>query len=74
MQHYKSGIDNPSSCDPEELNHAVLIVGFGSTPEGTDYWLIKNSWAADWGEDGYYRIVRGINKCGVAEDALHSII
>jgi C1A family cysteine protease len=73
MQHYQKGIDNPSSCDPEELNHAVLIVGFGST-DGTDYWIIKNSWGADWGEDGYYRIVRGENKCGVAEDPVHSII
>jgi len=74
MQHYQQGIDNPSPCDPEDLNHAVLIVGFGTTPDGTDYWIIKNSWGPDWGEDGYYRIVRGQNKCGVAEDAAHAII
>jgi len=74
MQLYQKGIDNPSSCDPDELNHAVLIVGFGSTPDGTDYWIIKNSWGTNWGEDGYYRIVRGQNKCGVAEDPLHAII
>lgn len=73
MQDYVRGIDNPKRCNVRSLDHAVLVVGFG-TENGVDYWKIKNSWNTDWGEEGYYRIVRGENKCGVAEDAVHSAI
>ena len=74
MQLYKRGIDNPKNCKTSQagLDHAVLIVGYG-VENGTPYWKIKNSWNTDWGEDGYYRIVRGLNKCGVASDAVHSV-
>ena len=75
MQDYASGIDNPHNCQAKwnSLDHAVLFVGFG-TENGVDYWVIKNSWAKDWGEEGYYRIVRGENKCGIALDAIHSVV
>jgi len=77
MKSYKAGVANPAGCKSgignNRLNHAVLLVGFGSE-NGQDYWKIKNSWGSTWGENGYYRIVRGSNKCGVAEDAVHSIV
>jgi len=73
MQIYVSGIANPSQCSAKNLDHAVLIVGYG-TENGVDYWKIKNSWGPVWGEKGYYRIVRGVNACGVAEDAVHSLV
>jgi len=71
MQRYKGGIDNPLFCLKESLDHAVLIVGYG-TENGKDYWKIKNSWNTDWGEEGFYRIIRGTNKCGLGNDAVHS--
>jgi C1A family cysteine protease len=73
LQTYKSGITNPLICRSGEaaLDHAVLMVGYG-TDGGDAYWKIKNSWAADWGEEGYFRIVSGTNKCGIAMDAVHS--
>ena len=53
--------------------HAVKMLGWG-TDQGTDYWLIANSWNPYWGEEGYYRIVRGENHCGVANFAVHSVL
>jgi len=74
MQSYSRGIDNPSNCEdsPYSINHAVTIVGYG-TENGVDFWKIKNSWGSSWGENGYYRIVRGKNKCALATDAVHSV-
>lgn len=66
-QNYKGGVYNPSSnsCSPDNINHAVTVVGYG-VDNGLDYWLIKNSWGKYWGEDGYIRLAKGSNTCGVA--------
>eukprot|EP01062_Namystynia_karyoxenos_P052511 TRINITY_DN420_c0_g1_i13.p1 TRINITY_DN420_c0_g1~~TRINITY_DN420_c0_g1_i13.p1 ORF type:complete len:763 (+),score=263.24 TRINITY_DN420_c0_g1_i13:89-2377(+) len=73
MQMYTGGVDNPPRCLTKP-SHCMLIVGFGTDENGVDYWKIKNSWGPDWGEKGYYRMVRGVNKCGIAEDIVHSVI
>jgi len=64
LQFYRSGIFAPSRCNADSLNHAVLLVGFG-TEDGSDYWTVKNSWGESWGEDGYFRMARGVGMCGV---------
>ena len=60
-----------------ELNHAAVIVGYGTTADGVDYWLIKNSWDVMWGERGYMRIWRnsGIQggPCALALKALYPV-
>eukprot|EP01083_Nonionella_stella_P099394 279480_1 len=64
LQRYKGGVFDPKACDPSDLDHGVLIVGYGDE-DGTPFWIVKNSWGAKWGEDGYFRIVRGSGKCGI---------
>lgn len=68
LMFYRRGIYN-GDCDFAPLNHAVLLVGEGYDPIlRKRYWLLKNSWGTDWGEDGYFRIERtdrGTDKCGV---------
>lgn len=69
LQHYKSGIWDPKDgsvfgCSNTDLDHAVLIVGYG-TQNNTDYWLVKNSWGEKWGENGYFKIIRGVGECGI---------
>jgi len=66
FQYYIGGIidEDEWSCDPEGLNHGVVLVGYGSE-DGLDYWIIRNSWGDYWGEDGYVRVARGKGTCGV---------
>ncbi|GKB47737.1 senescence-specific cysteine protease SAG39-like protein [Tanacetum coccineum] len=56
-----------------DLDHAITAVGYGTTTDGTKYWLMKNSWGKSWGENGYIRIKRDVSAkeglCGIAMDA-----
>jgi len=66
LQHYGSGIIDDSVQCNKNLNHAVAIVGYG-VENGIKYWTVRNSWSSTWGEDGYFRIQRGVNKCGIEQ-------
>ncbi|XVF36023.1 hypothetical protein REPUB_Repub19eG0022500 [Reevesia pubescens] len=70
MQTYMHGVSCPYICG-KNLDHGVLLVGYGAEGyapirfKNKPYWIIKNSWGETWGEDGYYKICRGRNVCGV---------
>eukprot|EP00746_Dinoflagellata_sp_MGD_P104971 gnl/MRDRNA2_/MRDRNA2_43626_c0_seq1.p1 gnl/MRDRNA2_/MRDRNA2_43626_c0~~gnl/MRDRNA2_/MRDRNA2_43626_c0_seq1.p1 ORF type:complete len:375 (-),score=78.28 gnl/MRDRNA2_/MRDRNA2_43626_c0_seq1:41-1165(-) len=72
LQFYKSGVANPKFCRNDTIDHAVLLTGFG-TDSGQAYWSIKNSWGAKWGENGYFRLLRGVGKCGINTMAVSAI-
>jgi hypothetical protein len=71
FQLYHSGIYADPDCGKDSPTEAVLIVGYGTTPEGRDYWTVKNSWGTGWGQAGYIWIARNDdNLCGIASYAL----
>ena len=66
---YSSGVYNSTTCanGSSDVNHAVLAVGYGTDSDsGLDYWIVKNSWSATWGNEGFFKIQRGVNMCGIA--------
>jgi C1A family cysteine protease len=66
---YSDGIYDQPQCTGAVLSHAVLIVGFGKdSTTGKEYWIVKNSFGQAWGEDGYIRMVRGKNMCGIEKN------
>ncbi|KAJ0913787.1 putative zingipain [Helianthus annuus] len=49
--------------DIDSINHTITIVGYGREDD-VDYWIIKNSWGTDWGEQGFMRLGRNVNSYG----------
>ena len=77
FQFYSSGVITSEDCGTS-LDHGVLIVGYGEE-QSTPYWLVKNSWASTWGDDGYVKILRSDSThdegiCGIAMEASFPIM
>lgn len=56
------------------VNHVVLLVGYGTTADGVPYWLLQNQWGTAWGQNGFIKIERGKNACGVATSVIRPLI
>ncbi|RWR94161.1 cathepsin B-like protein [Cinnamomum micranthum f. kanehirae] len=64
--HYKSGVYKHITGYALG-GHCVKLIGWGTTDDGEDYWLLTNQWNRSWGDDGYFKIRRGTNECGIEE-------
>jgi len=74
---YKNGVYDSTVCKdgPQDVNHAVVAVGWGTDEDtGKDYYLVRNSWGTGFGIDGYFKIVRNKNMCGLAVCASYPVV
>lgn len=73
IQMYDSGIFNNWEGCQGQIDHGVLLVGYGADDNGDLFWKIKNSWGDDFGEKGFFRLARkegkGVGICSVTEQA-----
>jgi C1A family cysteine protease len=67
---YRSGVIKKHHCG-HNLDHGVLVVGYGVDEKGVRYWKLKNSWGKEWGLDGYFLLERtdsrsnSVGTCGI---------
>ncbi|VEL08521.1 unnamed protein product [Protopolystoma xenopodis] len=74
---YGGGIFNSEICDSYMINHAILITGYKTEKKSLQkYWIVKNSWGEDWGEEGYIRVAREDppNLCGILAIGVYPIL
>ncbi|KAG9445491.1 hypothetical protein H6P81_016831 [Aristolochia fimbriata] len=67
--HYKTGVYKHLTGSVMG-GHAVKLIGWGRSDEGEDYWLLANQWNKSWGDNGFFKIRRGTNECGIEEDVV----
>lgn len=75
---YSGGVFDNDACGTQ-LNHGVSVVGFGTdSASGKNFWIVRNSWGATWGEQGYIRMVikpgKNQGECGINMDPSYPVV
>jgi cathepsin X len=71
LHEYTGGIIEDTTGN-KGINHEISIVGWGEE-DGTNFWIIRNSWGHSWGESGFFRIVRGVDNLGIESECSWAI-
>lgn len=69
FQLYSSGIFDDPECTGKKIDHGVNVIGYDSHS-----FIVRNTWGREWGEDGYIRIKRGNNVCGIKDHIFYPIV
>lgn len=66
LMNYTGGVITSGYCGTN-LDHAVVVVGYGKESNGQEYFLVRNSWGTGWGEAGYFKVgvSEGYGPCGI---------
>ena len=67
LENYTGGIYHDETGDTD-IVHDISVVGYGIDADGTKFWTVRNSWGSHWGEQGFFRVVRGINNIAIESD------
>jgi len=74
FQFYSWGVFNDPSCG-HDIEHGIGVVGYGTFTNGTEYYILKNTWGTTWGMDGFMLLARNAgNMCGIASAACYAVI
>lgn len=74
FQLYKSGVYDEPNCSSGQVDHSLVVVGYGSI-DGKKYWIAKNSWGTSWGDKGYIFLSKDKNnQCGIANTLSYPIL
>lgn len=71
LEEYTGGIYEDLTGD-QKITHDVSVVGFGEE-NGVKYWVVRNSWGANWGESGFFRVVRGKNNIAIEKNCMWAV-
>ena len=78
LNFYDKGIFDECSSDPENVDHAIVLIGYGETINDsgntTKYYKVINSWGKNWGDGGYFYIPQDVNACGITNYPMYVLV
>ncbi|CAF4173057.1 unnamed protein product, partial [Rotaria sordida] len=75
FQFYSTGVYSEKACSSTALDFSLLAVGYDTTTDNQDYYILKNQWSTQWGMEGYVLMARNKNnQCGIATMASYALI